>query len=358
MQPKVSVIMPVYNVERYIRESIESVLNQTFTDFELIIVNDGSPDKCPQICDEYSKKDDRVKVIHKKNGGVSSARNIGVEVSIGEYVQFVDSDDVIESNTIADLVNLAQQTNVDVVIFGITSFNLENGETVSVNRSNNIITEFETKQQVKDNFAFLVHNYLWSFSVDKLYKREIIVKNKIQFDSFYNIAGEDAIFLIDLLPHITSMYITNKNYYNYYIRNNQSVVKKFKQDLFEKYYFRLLKTKALIETFEYKQDNFDMLYKMYCEFIIWSYEQLFHKDCKYNMIQSYQYIKNTFSIDRTSQEFRNNAYRFMNNSNLFCDYSRSSRLIVKNIFKRRYIFVWLFHIISKFKNKGCEKSCH
>ena len=90
---KISIIVPIYNVEKYIRKCIESIINQTYRNIEIILVDDGSPDNCGKICDEYAKKDSRVKVIHKKNGGLSDARNKGTEVATGEYIMYVDSDD-------------------------------------------------------------------------------------------------------------------------------------------------------------------------------------------------------------------------------------------------------------------------
>ena len=95
MKPKVSIIVPVYNVEKYLDRCMESLLNQTLKDIEIILVDDGSPDNCPQICDEYAKKDSRVKVVHKVNAGLGYARNSGLDVASGEYVAFVDSDDYV-----------------------------------------------------------------------------------------------------------------------------------------------------------------------------------------------------------------------------------------------------------------------
>lgn len=99
----ISVIVPVYKVERYIDECIESIRNQTYGDLEIILIDDGSPDSCPSICDNYARNDDRIKVIHKKNGGLSSARNVGIKVSSGQYITFVDSDDVLDFSMIETL---------------------------------------------------------------------------------------------------------------------------------------------------------------------------------------------------------------------------------------------------------------
>lgn len=120
MDPKISVIVPVYKVEKYLRRCVDSVLNQTYQNIEVILVDDGSPDGSPAICDEYAQKDDRVKVIHKKNGGQSSARNAGMEAVTGQYVGFADSDDWIEPDTIEYCINLIQKHNANAVQFDIS----------------------------------------------------------------------------------------------------------------------------------------------------------------------------------------------------------------------------------------------
>lgn len=114
--PKLSVIVPVYKVEKYLRKCIESILKQTFTDFELLLIDDGSPDNCPVICDEYAEKDFRVKVFHQPNGGVSSARNTGLKNATGEWIGFIDSDDYIESKAYQMLIEAAESNACDAAI--------------------------------------------------------------------------------------------------------------------------------------------------------------------------------------------------------------------------------------------------
>ena len=113
--PRVSVLMSAYNSDKYIAESIESILNQTFKDFEFVIINDGSTDKSREILEKFAKEDTRFKVINKEHGGVSSARNIGIEKSEGEYIQFVDGDDWIEPNCLEECFNKINEKNVDFV---------------------------------------------------------------------------------------------------------------------------------------------------------------------------------------------------------------------------------------------------
>jgi glycosyltransferase involved in cell wall biosynthesis len=116
MMPRLSIIVPVYKVEKYLRKCIDSILEQTFTDFELILVNDGSPDSCPQICEDYKIRDERVVLFNKENGGLSDARNFGLDIARGDYLGFVDSDDYIKPNMYEVLINVIKETGSDMVV--------------------------------------------------------------------------------------------------------------------------------------------------------------------------------------------------------------------------------------------------
>ena len=118
---KISIIVPVYNVEKYIFECVDSLINQTYKNLEIILVDDSSPDNCPQICDEYAQKDDRIKVIHKPNGGLSDARNAGIESATGEYLMFVDSDDYIALDMIEQLIYGISVVNAGIAVCDYTS---------------------------------------------------------------------------------------------------------------------------------------------------------------------------------------------------------------------------------------------
>ena len=131
MKPKVSIIVPVYNVEKYLARCMESLLNQTLTEIEIILVDDGSPDNCPQMCDEYAKRDSRVKVIHKSNAGLGYARNSGLDVAIGEYIAFVELDRLL-NNQLSDMADSQPRTdrlfigNVRSFLLHLYSTNLAN----------------------------------------------------------------------------------------------------------------------------------------------------------------------------------------------------------------------------------------
>ena len=128
---KISVIIPVYRVEEHLRECVDSVINQTYTNLEIILVDDGSPDSCPQICDEYARADDRVKVIHKPNGGLSSARNAGIDIATGKWIGFVDSDDFIAPNMYEKLYIIVEGCDL-----AICNYSKVNEESALLNSDN------------------------------------------------------------------------------------------------------------------------------------------------------------------------------------------------------------------------------
>ena len=168
MGEKISVIVPIYNVEQYLRRCIDSIINQTYKNLEIILVDDGSPDNCGQICDDYAKKDTRIKVIHKKNGGLSDARNVGLEVCTGDYISFVDSDDWIELNTYEIMMKSMNEYNADMVVSNINYVYKDKVESkYSEDKIRCFNKEEAMKELIKDG---LVQAVVWN----KLYKRVVI----------------------------------------------------------------------------------------------------------------------------------------------------------------------------------------
>lgn len=165
--PKVSVIVPVYNVEKYIKKCIDSILNQTFKDFELILIDDGSPDNCGKICDEYAGKDLRVKVIHKENGGLSDARNFGIDASQGEIIGFVDSDDYIDKDMYAQMITYLEENNCDVVCCDKYIVRDDKKKFRPSYQENKI---FNNEQAVNEIFNGNLDTTAWN----KIYKRSVI----------------------------------------------------------------------------------------------------------------------------------------------------------------------------------------
>ena len=170
---KLSIIVPVYNAEKYIHKFVMSILNQTFTNFELILINDGSSDNSGNICDHYASVDERIKVIHLKNSGASVARNVGVENAIGDYIGFVDSDDYIDSNMYHDLLEAAEDTNADIIKCGYREFDCD-----LMGRVCNFDSEYECIRDKKTLLSRFFEGVLYVVVWNGIYKREIAVKVK------------------------------------------------------------------------------------------------------------------------------------------------------------------------------------
>lgn len=174
-----SIIIPIYNVEKYIRQCIDSVLTQTFHDYEIILVNDGSPDKCPIICDDYASKYNMIKVIHKKNGGLSDARNFGLDIAQGEYVMFLDSDDWWDDpNALLKINKIIQLSNPDIIICGKKKYYaLDNkiGDVIIPRKYNYNISNTEIIKK------YMQENIFVACAWDKIIKRELIEKDHQRF---------------------------------------------------------------------------------------------------------------------------------------------------------------------------------
>ncbi len=195
--PAISVIVPVYNVEKYIRRCVDSILAQTFADFELILVDDGSPDNCPAICDEYSQKDGRVKVIHKKNEGVAIARNVGLDLAVGEYITFVDSDDFIGTERLAMLYRRITKEQADVVVTDFAIMD-ESGQIVKYIKHRNIgSTDIKTNEDRKRHLfcQLLTCAHGWEIWT-RLFRGEIIRAHHIRFPDTCENYAEDLGFVM------------------------------------------------------------------------------------------------------------------------------------------------------------------
>ena len=203
--PKISVIVPVYNAEKYLHRCIDSILAQTFTDFELLLIDDGSKDKSGEICDEYAKKDKRIRVFHKENKGVSSARNVGLDNAKGEFITFCDSDDWVLDDWIYSFVD-TMSAGVDMVVSNF----------IYIKKDSNKRSPSFNYSDVKNMLSYLDNQYILGFLWCKCFKKEIINHYKISFNTKYKIC-EDLEFILSYLLHIDHVaFIENASYcYNF-----------------------------------------------------------------------------------------------------------------------------------------------
>ena len=224
MNKLISIIVPIYKVENYLKKCINSIINQTYKNIEILLIDDGSPDNCGIICDEYAKKDKRVKVIHKKNGGLSDARNYGIEASTGDYIIFVDSDDYISKNMCEILIKNALKYDADII-----SCNYK--EIYSDNNREKINKQSIKKELEVYNNLEVIYKYFFDYTVDinvvwnKLYKRELFFKREsIRFPK--GKLHEDDYTICKLYYYANKIVIINDVLY-YYIRRCDSITGNF-----------------------------------------------------------------------------------------------------------------------------------
>ncbi len=256
MKPIISIIVPIYNVEKYLDRCITSLRNQTLKNIEIILVDDGSLDNCPDLCDKYAQQDNRIKVIHQKNKGLGLARNAGLDIAQGKYIAFVDSDDYVSIKMYEQLYNESLKQDFDIIYCGVNS-QKSNGKIVQEHVTNRIITD--------NNIIDLLGNMIACDVTIRqersepmsvwhcIYKKEIIDTHNIRFMSEREILSEDIIFDIQLLPHCKKIRFIPQALYNY-CYNNTSLSKTFQKN-------KLMRNYALLEKCLYllKKENLSFL---------------------------------------------------------------------------------------------------
>lgn len=248
-QPKISVIVPIYNVEKYLDDCMHSLLNQTLRDIEIIMVDDESPDNCPKMCDEYAKRDSRIKVIHKKNAGLGFARNSGLDIATGEFVAFIDSDDFIDLNMFEHLYQIAKEYHADEVRCGVKFYV---GGKFSERHDVNKLTVFSGKEAVTDFMLDVVGplpeckrdvKYMMS-SCCCIHSRKVIEDYHVRFLSERECLSEDLIWDVDLFPKMNSIVYVPECHYAYRM-NPTSITHQYSREKYKRNYkfFEILESK-------------------------------------------------------------------------------------------------------------------
>jgi glycosyltransferase involved in cell wall biosynthesis len=218
--PLISIIIPVYKVEAYLHKCVNSVLDQDFKDIEVLLVDDGSPNNCPAICDAFAKKDARVTVIHKKNGGLSDARNEGIKIAQGEYLMFLYSDDYWEGkDSLSNLVHSMQRTKADIILYGAKDVFLEN-KTIRLSRGNYDIEAIRKGRDSAIRSLFATNHFpgsAWILAI----KRSLVIQNELFFVT--GIKAEDIDWLIHSFSKAKSFDAVNDAFYMY-IKNRPGAI--------------------------------------------------------------------------------------------------------------------------------------
>lgn len=236
MEPTLSIIVPVYNVEQYLSRCIDSILEQTFKDFELILINDGSTDKSGEICDKYQYSDERIFVIHKKNNGLSSARNEGLNRAKGKFIMFIDSDDVLGTiDTIqTNMEKLIHYNKKSFIQFPTLWLHKDTGKEKLIKQTNAIYD----KNSIYNAFF---HQQITSTAWDKIYTRDIFQNIRYPIGLYF----EDSYCIVDILKNVDNVIISNCGYYKYIIRKGSITQSKLTPKLIEDYFTTISRLMSL-----------------------------------------------------------------------------------------------------------------
>lgn len=305
---KLSIVIPIYNAEKYLKRCIENIINNNEKKIEIILINDGSIDNSDKICQEFIKKDKRIKYVFTENKGCSSARNLGIDLSVGEYIWFIDSDDFIEKNAIKSIIEEIKKLP-EVIIFGVRQKEIKN-------KTDRIILP---KEENKNNFIYN-QTELFNSPCNKIYKNEVIKNNKIYFLKNCHM-GEDMAFNFKYFYYISRINYIKEYLYNYCLEDGVSYSIKKRAEIF----------KAFDETFEfYKDKNFEAM-------------KIIFK--KYYEINAIKCVYKTILYSSSDKDIKRN----------FLQKSRIEIKKRKEIFKTEFLSLQFFCLIGYKITKFCPK---
>lgn len=326
----VSIIVPIYNAQKYLDRCIESITKQSYNSIEIVLVNDGSSDDSMKYCSHYAQLDSRIKVIDIPNGGVSNARNVGIHNCNGEYVQFVDSDDYIEKDMTLSLVKAMEQNGVDFVVCGFITVNRHKSEESTTKSSYRVLEKKDIADNAIDLFNISFFNSPWN----KLYKKSLITKD---FDVNFKI-GEDILFNLAYLENIQKASVITESYYNY-ILNGASATHIISEDKIFKQIELHNKVKSW---FEYNMSESTLIIKHLNQNVVANLM---------NLVVGYCYGKERFANKVKIVKQVSNEQVMIENLEQFVPYSLESKLLKKLYstkgYRRIVIFINLKKVIKK-----------
>lgn len=311
---KLSIVVPVYNVERYIKECVNSLIEQKYKNIEIILVDDGSTDNGGKICDELAKEYSCINVIHQENQGLPGAKNTGLKNAVGEYIAFIDSDDLVHPNMFEALIYELEKTNSDIAICNYEVFNKK--ARYPSDRYNNRIIEFSDK----DSLEF--YKCSMDSSCNRVYKKNIIINNNIWFVSKNIVSQEDYYFQMKLFTHINRI-VTISNAYYLYRERKSSITKSGQDEQFAKRCLDFAKLTTEYITKNSKRDVTEFLNYQYANMLLVSINNV-----KYNTIKNIKIVIEAFLKNKKitiSKKTRNNLFP---NNNLQAKYYKTIMILL------------------------------
>ncbi len=340
MDKLVSVIVPIYNMAEMIERNINQLLEQTYDNLEIVLVDDGSEDNVLEVCNRIAKLDKRVSVIHQENRGVAAARNNGIDFSHGKYIYFMDIDDEVERNTIEEMVSVMEKDNSDLVVCGFAYVD-KNGETIKTVNNPSGVYDGDYVRINFDKFGFndsecRISGNIWN----KLYKSDIIKNNNLRFPKLRR--NEDAIFNLDYINYISKISFCGKVYYKYYVSSAHSNAQKYFNSILSD--TLLLISKKLEYGRDWNNNSKAFLEKLCREFAvnIDFYMQMVINDSRdFNLIEKYKCIKETGELFNAELPTRDLCPDFLK---------------YKLMLKKKYLLLFIVEYIKRLQLMFREKN--
>lgn len=287
----VSIIVPVYNAEKYLKSSINSILNQSFKDYEIILINDGSTDHSGEICTKYSEKYCNIYTYHIRNQGVSNARNEGIKKAKGKFIIFMDSDDELSDGYLEKLF-FDFNEKYDLLITDVRVMDEDKKVLKSLGPSNNIQLDYNGIKKILLSMDAPKKSWVLEYVWNKVYIKKIIDKFHLQFDTNINL-GEDFVFNCNYFRYVKNVLLRKECPYYYYVRNSMSLTRKFRSDELDRRKIIYSEMVKLFTDWNILREKFDDIKYLEGQYGFGSMNSLFLKDCHYSYKEKLKYL-NTF----------------------------------------------------------------
>lgn len=329
----VSVVLPIYNVEKYLDRCVNSIINQTYKNLEIILVDDGSPDNCPTMCEEWKKRDERIKAVHKPNAGLGMARNTGIENATGDYICFIDSDDFIDADTIETCVGRLILDKTDIAIYGYKSIGKDG--TINNQAIPHCPKNLYRSKEVQEIFLPQLISPIkgdWGIMMSScccLYNMKLINNTSFRFVSEREIISEDVYSLLKLYKKVESVSVINRSFYNYCL-NETSLTHTYRKDRYEKIKYFYLESLKLCKEQGYNNDVIKAMQGSYIsntiaaiKMITKSDEKLSEKKKALRNITEDEVLQDLLQSDELWIENKNKRilYKILRNKNILALYA-------------------------------------
>lgn len=337
-----SIVIPVYNAQEYIEKAITSIQCQSFQDYEVICIDDGSTDNSAKILDGFSKKDQRIRIVHCENGGVSRARNTGIDLARGEYLLFMDSDDEYEQNALRILAEKLMSEKPDFLCFGYREVVYKDKQVIKNISKSYGNTEYNQNQIRREGLALISHplfGSVWS----KAYKRSLLQEKNIRMNENLYI-GEDYCFNLDVIQYVHDFQTIEDALYIYKIQNNNSIINRYKKDKFSQMYrMHQIRTEFIQNCLDEKEEKKSAYIRYnYIRTCMSCFMDYSRKECTLSRKEQLKEISEKFLVEKGKFHREYMKYYSVPQKIVYCLFSTKSSLLIRWFAKGCYTLKFKF----------------